>query len=58
MYRYCQVARQIVYGPNIWGDGLERRRRLTEAGFNWKFVQYIINMMIVDPTRRVSCYIK
>ena len=57
MCKYCQVARQIVYGPNVWGNAPERWRRLEAAGYNWKIVQDIVNKMVNDPTRRVLCWL-
>ena len=56
MCRYCQVANQIVNGPNIWGDAPERWRRLEKAGYDWKLVQDIVNKMMGDPTRR-TCWV-
>ena len=56
MCRHCDVAIQIVYGPNPWGDAPERWERLKAAGYDWKLVQDIVNAIMRDPTRR-TCWV-
>jgi len=56
MCKYCVVARQIYLGQGGWGKAPERWRKLQAAGYNWKIVQDIVNIMSNDPTRRVLCY--
>ena len=39
-----QVAAEVLMGK--WGNGNERRRRLTEAGYNYDAVQGIVNALV------------
>ena len=56
MCRYCRVARQIVDGQGGWGNAPGRWRKLQAAGYDWRIVQDIVNIIVHDPTRRVLCY--
>lgn len=39
--KYKSIAQEIIHGD--WGDGEERIRRLTEAGYNYAAAQQIVN---------------
>lgn len=39
-----QLAKEVINGD--WGNGAERKRRLTEAGYNYAAVQKIVNKML------------
>lgn len=39
-----QVAREVIDGK--WGNGADRKRRLTEAGYNYSQVQTLVNKLI------------
>ena len=41
------IAKQVLDGE--WGNGQERRDRLTEAGYNYEAVQSIVNALCKDP---------
>ena len=44
-----QVAREVLAG--LWGNGDERRNRLTAAGYNYSVIQGIVNGQVgVSPT--------
>ena len=36
-----QVANEVIYG--LWGNGADRQKRLTAAGYNPAAVQAIVN---------------
>lgn len=38
------VAREVIIGK--WGDGDVRRKRLTEAGYNYAEVQAVVNRLL------------
>ena len=38
------VAKEVIYG--LWGNGVERRIALTEAGYDYQQVQSIVNRML------------
>lgn len=40
------IAKQVLDGE--WGNGPERRQRLTEAGYNYDAVQTIVNALVKD----------
>lgn len=43
-----EIAREILAGQ--WGNGAERRERLTAAGYNYNDVQSIVNALVYgDP---------
>lgn len=39
-----QIAYEILMGK--WGNGEERKRRLTEAGYDYNAVQSIVNALV------------
>ena len=40
------VAKEILEGK--WGNGADRRQRLTDAGYNYEDVQGIVNALLSD----------
>jgi hypothetical protein len=44
------VAREVIIGK--WGDGDERRKRLTAAGYNYAEVQAIVNKLLNADNKR------
>lgn len=40
------VAKEILEGK--WGNGADRKQRLTEAGYNYEDVQGIVNALLSD----------
>lgn len=38
------IAYEVIYGK--WGNGAERKERLTDAGYNYKVVQAIVNDLL------------
>lgn len=44
------VAREVIIGK--WGDGDERRKRLTKAGYNYSEVQAIVNKLLYADNKR------
>jgi LysM repeat protein len=43
-----QLAKEVIEGK--WGNGEERKKRLTEAGYNYKEVQNKVNELTKKPT--------
>lgn len=44
-----ELAQEIIAGK--WGNGLERRQRLEQAGYNYNDVQSIVNAIMANrPT--------
>lgn len=41
---YTEVAREVIDGK--WGNGADRKRRLTEAGYNYAQIQSLVNKII------------
>ena len=39
-----EIAREVIRGE--WGNGLERKQRLTRAGYDYKAIQRIVNRLI------------
>ena len=39
-----QIAAEVLTGA--WGNGEERKRRLTEAGYDYNAVQRIVNQLV------------
>lgn len=39
-----ELAREVIRG--LWGNGAERKRRLTEAGYDYSAVQSLVNAMM------------
>ena len=42
-----EIAREVIQGK--WGNGEERKRRLTNEGYSYKDVQSIVNVLMKDP---------
>ena len=43
-----EIAQEVLCG--LWGNGAERRERLTKAGYNYDNVQSIVNALVYgDP---------
>ena len=43
-----EIAREVIRGD--WGNGEDRKRRLTEAGYNYSEVQSIVNQLVNEKT--------
>ena len=41
---YTEIAREVIDGK--WGNGADRKRRLTEAGYNYVQIQTLVNKII------------
>lgn len=41
------IAKEVLAG--IWGNGEERKKKLTAAGYNYTVIQNIVNDLIYDP---------
>lgn len=39
-----EIAQEVLNG--VWGNGAERRERLTKAGYNYEKVQSIVNALV------------
>lgn len=39
-----EIAQEVLNG--LWGNGTERRERLTKAGYNYDNVQSIVNALV------------
>ena len=39
-----QIAKEVIQGK--WGNGLDRKKRLTDAGYDYKVIQGLVNSMI------------
>lgn len=46
MKNNVELAHEVLNG--IWGNGEERKRKLTEAGYNYTAVQSIVNALVND----------
>lgn len=42
--RNTEIAKEVILG--LWGNGSDRKRQLTEAGYNYKKIQSIVNQML------------
>ena len=40
------IAKEVIAG--LWGNGEDRKRRLTEAGYDYAAVQSIVNSLVKD----------
>jgi hypothetical protein len=40
-----EIAREVLDG-NKWGNGAERKRKITQAGYNYAEVQAIVNKLV------------
>lgn len=47
-----EVAREVIRGE--WGNGDERKRRLTEAGYDYSLVQSLVNRILSGKTPQPS----
>ena len=57
-----EIALEIIQGKGNWGNGVERRIRLTEAGYNYSIVQSYVNDFLkvkkeVDNERLIWDYL-
>lgn len=57
-----EIALEIIQGKGNWGNGVERRIRLTEAGYNYSIVQSYVNDLLkvkkeVDNERLIWDYL-
>lgn len=41
-----EVAKEVLEGK--WGNGADRKKKLTEAGYNYEDVQGIVNALLND----------
>lgn len=42
-----EIAREVIRGK--WGNGEERKQRLTKEGYSYKDIQSIVNVLMRDP---------
>ena len=47
-----EIAREVIAGK--WGVGDDRKKRLTEAGYNYTEVQNAVNILCKNPTKPVA----
>ena len=47
-----EIAKEVLEGK--WGNGSDRKKRLTEAGYNYDDVQGIVNALLNDTYHDVS----
>lgn len=47
-----EIAREVIAGK--WGNGDDRKNRLTSAGYNYAEVQNAVNALCKNPTKPVS----
>ena len=40
-----EIAQEVINGK--WGNGSDRKKRLTDAGYNYKEIQRLVNIMLV-----------
>lgn len=40
------LAKEVLAG--LWGNGVERRERLTNSGYDYTAVQTIVNALVID----------
>ena len=45
-YKMNNIVKEVVLG--IWGNGEERKQRLTKAGYDYKYVQSQVNMYLKE----------
>lgn len=48
--QYTEIARQVIQGR--WGNGADRRNRLTSAGYNYDLVQREVNRLMGGGSSR------
>lgn len=51
-----EIAKEVIRGS--WGNGVERKRRLTAAGYNYTAVQAEVDRMLGKKTSTVSTHAK
>lgn len=51
-----EIAKEVIAGK--WGTGAERKKRLTEAGYNYNAVQNKVNELLKQPKRVVVYTVK
>ena len=39
-----QIAKEVIAGK--WGNGTERKQKLTAAGYDYKTIQSLVNKMV------------
>lgn len=47
-----EIARQVIAGK--WGVGLDRKKRLTAAGYDYAEVQALVNKLMKQPTKKTD----
>lgn len=47
-----EIAREVINGK--WGNGEDRKRRLTSAGYNYNTIQRKVNTLLSKPTPKKS----
>lgn len=48
------IAQEVINGA--WGNGEDRKKRLTDAGYNYTVVQAIVNKKMADEKKPASVY--
>lgn len=51
-----EVAKEVIAGK--WGNGAERKRKLTQAGYDWQEVQEAVNKLNAKTEYRVHTVVK
>lgn len=51
-----QLADEVIAGQ--WGNGADRKKRLTEAGYDYDAVQKVVNQKTAKQTEEVYCVVK
>ena len=49
-----EIANEVIAGK--WGNGEDRKKRLTEAGYDYKAVQAIVNQKVQKPNKPLPNY--
>lgn len=47
-----EIARQVIAG--MWGVGLDRKKRLASAGYDYAEVQALVNKLMKQPTKKTD----
>ena len=50
----AQLAEEVIAGQ--WGNGEDRKKRLTDAGYDYNAVQNIVNQKMADKNKPTSVY--
>lgn len=45
-----EIAKEVIDGK--WGNGTDRKKKLTEAGYNYSEVQARVNVLVKTPTKK------